>query len=608
MNNKGENKLIKDLPRYFKVYQIYLGRRMYIILVLVLASALSEGVGILMLLPLLQSLSVNDSGATISQSDYMSGQILEMLENIGLSGSVITVLLVICGAFIVKGIMQFGSQSYAAYLTGQLLRELKGRLFNDYSRMSYNYYASRDTGHFINVIIPQIDQMMNAFLRMIQCCAQLVNSIIYITLAFLVTWRFGLMALLVGFVLMFLLRHLNYFVRGLSRKMSTENSNLTKLLIQSLHAFKYLTATAQMRQLRKGILASIHKLTGFQMRSGIAGAFTSSIREPIVVVFILFIVLVQINYLNQPLAPIMVSIVLFNRGLNAVMGIQSSWQGTMNMIGGLEMVRDEFIVQHQQKEVGGDKFIEQIGQGIKLHNVYYQYDDKLDYVLRDINLEIPVRTSVALIGESGSGKSTLVDLITLMLKPCSGCVMIDGVPGEQIELTSWRNQIGYVSQETVVFDDTVANNICLWEGDINKDKQLFKRVQEAAQQAHLDHFIETLSDGYDTLVGDRGLRLSGGQRQRLFIARELFRKPNLLILDEATSALDSESERAIQQSIDALKGQITVILIAHRLSTIRNVDYVYILDKGRLVEQGSYKELRSGKDSRLGKMIKMQTI
>jgi ABC-type multidrug transport system fused ATPase/permease subunit len=187
--------------------------------------------------------------------------------------------------------------------------------------------------------------------------------------------------------------------------------------------------------------------------------------------------------------------------------------------------------------------------------VHFAYSEKQGDVLAGISLVIPARTSVALVGESGSGKSTLVDLLTLMLRPREGQVLIDGVPGETIRLSSWRQQIGFVSQETVVFDDTIANNICMWQGKIEKDPFLFERVREAARQAHIAHVIESLPDGYNTLVGDRGVRLSGGQRQRLFLARELFKRPNLLILDEATSALDSESEQAIQQSIDALKGK-----------------------------------------------------
>nr|WP_242477275.1 ATP-binding cassette domain-containing protein [Halochromatium glycolicum] len=394
----------------------------------------------------------------------------------------------------------------------------------------------------------------------------------------------------------------------MSRKTATESGHLAKQLIQTLQGFKYLTATGQNTKLGHSINGSIGRLTGYQIRTGIAQAFTGAVREPIAVVFIMAIVLVQLVYLQQPLAPILVSILLFYRGLNAMLAIQGGWQGTLEHIGSIEVVHKEFALQRQHQEPDGTRQIGPLSQGIRLQNLHYSYDPQQGDVLKDITLEIPVRHSVTFVGESGAGKSTLVDLLTLMLKPRRGQICIDSVPGDAIQLASWRQQIGYVSQETVVFDDSIANNISLWAGDHRQDVLLERRIHEAARQAHIAHFIETLPDGYDTLVGDRGLRLSGGQRQRLFIARELFRRPNLLILDEATSALDSESERAIQKSIDELKEQITVVLIVHRLSTIRNVDQVYVFDQGRLVEQGSYEGLRDCDESRFGKLVAMQAL
>jgi ABC-type multidrug transport system fused ATPase/permease subunit len=219
-----------------------------------------------------------------------------------------------------------------------------------------------------------------------------------------------------------------------------------------------------------------------------------------------------------------------------------------------------------------------------------------------------VNTTVALVGESGAGKSTLVDMMTLMLRPRTGEIRIDDVPGSEADLASWRSQIGYVSQETVVFDDTIANNISLWKGDYESDPEHRERVEQAARDAYAHHFIEDLPNGYQTVVGDRGVRLSGGQRQRLFVARELFKQPNLLLLDEATSALDTESERYIQQSIDDLQGEVTVVIIAHRLSTIKNVDYIYVLDDGHVIEQGTYDELRGHEESRFREMVEMQSL
>ncbi|OOZ16342.1 ABC transporter ATP-binding protein [Solemya velum gill symbiont] len=601
----------RDIPHYLKLFQYYLGWRVYLVFALALAAAMAEGFGILMLLPLLHSLDgglVAPDGSVTDVPTKVGGYLQQFLEMLGLEHSSIAILMIITLAFIIKGALLFGSSAYSAYLNGQLLRELKGRLFRHYSRMSYSYYTRRNTGHFINVINVQINQMLHVFMALVQLGVQLVNTLIYITLAFIVAWRFGAMALVIGIILVLLFRFLNSYVRELSRDTAAEHGQLSKLLIQSLHAFKYLTATGQMDHLQNGIKKSIHRLTGYEVRSGIAGAFTGAVREPITVVFIMVIVLIQMVVLEQPLSPIMISILLFHRGLNAVMAVQSTLQSTLGSVGGLEMVRDEFKAVCNEQETNGNQHIPPLRKAITLKNVDFGYDSQMGNVLHDISLEIPARTSVAFVGESGAGKSTLVDLITLMLKPQGGQVLIDGVPGKDVELASWRKQIGYVSQETVIFDDTIANNICMWVGDVEKDQELDQRVREAARQAHIDHFIETLPDGYQTLVGDRGLRLSGGQRQRLFIARELFRKPNLLILDEATSSLDTESEQAIQQSIDELKGQITVVIIAHRLSTIRKVDHIYVFEHGRLIEQGAYEELRDSDESRFGKLIAMQVL
>ena len=216
--------------------------------------------------------------------------------------------------------------------------------------------------------------------------------------------------------------------------------------------------------------------------------------------------------------------------------------------------------------------------------------------------------TIAILGESGVGKSTLVDLLTLLLKPQSGVIVIDGVNAHEVKLNSWRKQIGYVSQEPMVFDDTITNNISMWTGNPDTDPLQLQRVKYAAKQANIENFIENLPNGYDTQVGDRGIRLSGGQRQRLCVARELFKEPLLLILDEATSALDTESENYIKDSIEALKGKITVVQIAHRLSTIRNADYVYILRERKVVEEGTYMELASKSGSILVELLEQQNL
>ena len=596
---------IKDLIRYFFMFQAYLGNRIYIIFFLILIASILEGFGILMLLPLLENL---DNSESLESGNELSKMLVVIFNFFGIAGSTFFILLFITIAFILKGFFNFFALGYSAKLKGILLFKLKGRLFNSYSKMNYNYYSSKDTGHFTNLINEQPNKTLDAFHHIINTGGQFFNAIILLGIAFLLTWVFGLLAIFAGFVLIILFFKLNSYVRNLSRITAKENGILTKWLIQTLHGFKYLTSTGQIDILKKNILKSIGILTSNQIKTGTAAAFTQSVREPFAVFFIMSIVIIQLFLFEQKLEPILVSIVLFYRALGAVLAIQSSFQGTFQLIGSLELVDEEFENQKKNKVLDGKLILNKFLSQVELRNVYFNYKNDNLSVIKNISLTIPVNKSIAFVGESGAGKSTLIDMITLLHKPIKGQILIDGIDSLEIEKLSWRKQIGYVSQETVIFDDTLANNVSMWGGDYDNDNELKKKIRSAAKQANILDFIDTLPNGFNSMVGDRGILMSGGQKQRLFIARELFRKPKLIILDEATSSLDSESESQIQKSIESLKGKVTVIIIAHRLSTIKNVDQIYVLNNGQIFEKGTFKELIKVKGSIFKKLSSHQSL
>ncbi len=558
-----------------------------------------------MLLPLLRVSQSTTNPKELSGAEQV---LYDILAWVGIADSLLGVLLVISGIFLLKGLLQFARGSYVGYLQADLLKNLKTGFFDAYNGMTYQYFITQNAGHFINVINGQVNRFFRSFRGFAKAMTKAVSALSFFAFAFAVSWRFALMVLTLSIGLLALFQSLSVYVRTLSRRVSSEMSRLNKLLVQSLQAFKYVVSTKQTDRLRTEVDSSIGRLTGDIFRQRVAGALTSSIRQPISVLVITGVVLIQAMVFNEPLAPIFVALLLFHKSMQSIMALQKMWQSVMDRIGSTEVVDEEMQRIQQHQERSGSRRLAPLSRGIEFQGVSFAYDEEDGDVLQDVNITVPANKTVALVGESGAGKSTLVDMMTLLLKPRTGKVRIDGIPHDEVDLDSWRDQIGYVSQETVVFDDTVASNIHLWQGDIEKDTALRKRVIHAAKQAHSHHFIQDLPDGYQTVVGDRGVRLSGGQRQRLFVARELFKQPNLLLLDEATSDLDTASEQHIQDSVDALQGKVTVVIIAHRLSTVKNADRVYVLDEGRVIEEGSYEELRMRENGEFREMVEMQSL
>lgn len=593
---------IKDVIRYLKIYKKHLGNQVFYIFIIALLVAFFESLGISMLLPLLQ----NSGKFATEESGRFLRIIYEFLAILNISNSQIGILIFMGFLFLLKGFMKFFEGLYTGLLMEKLLKGLTLKVFDLYQNTDYQYFITKNTGHYINVINSQVNRMVRLLKNLTSVFTNIIVALTYLIFAVFIAWEFSLMAFFIGIIILIAFKKLNHYLANISRKMAAEYTNLNKFLVQTLQAFKYILSTAQTPYFRKQVKKTVKKLARYLYIKTKWNGFTRGVQEPITIVFIITVVIIQTYYLENPIEPIVVALLLFYRGIRYTIAIQQTWQQTVGVSGSAEMVENELKSLQKHIAKNGNKRVEHLNNTICFNNVSFTYNNSYKPSIKQLSFEIPLNKTLAFVGASGAGKTTLVDMITLMLEPTHGEILINNTDSKKINKESWRAMIGYVSQETTVFDDTIANNICLWAEDPANPKTQ-EAIAEAAKKAYAWEFINELEYGLNTIVGERGVKLSGGQKQRLFIARELYKEPRLLILDEATSALDTKSEKFIQNSIDALKGSLTVIIIAHRLSTIKNADLIFVLDNGELIEQGNYEEL-SRQNSRFSSMIEIQNL
>jgi len=591
--------LITSLIHYCKVIYGYTGKKLYILILLFLFSGLFEGVGISMLLPVL---NINKA---VSDQDQYTKTIYHFLESLGFNISLFPLLILLLTAFLFKGAFVFFQLNFASYIKFNLIKNIRMDFCNKYKNMKYSYYTNTNVGYLNNIITTEISRGVGAVNSYTTVIGRLIFILIYISFAIIISYKMAFVVLFLSLILFALMRGLSRLSRKLSLLVSETNAQIQSLLIQTIYSFKYLKATDSFIHIFKQLFRIIKNNYTYQFKTKVLASIPSSIIEPITVFFISGIVLYCVEFQGKSIAEIFVLVIFFYKAFNYIFRFQSDWQNFNAGLGGLEVISTANRALNNNVEKTGNRQVDAINKVIELRNVNFSYGPK--QVLFDVNLAIQKNKSTGIVGESGAGKTTLFDIITHLLTPQSGEISIDSIGYSELEPSGLRNIIGYVTQEPVIFNDTIANNISFWECDSQED--VCKRmIKDAAVLANCDEFINEAEMGYDTVIGDKGVKLSGGQRQRIAIARELFKEPEIMIFDEATSSLDTESEQLIQRSVNSLKGERTMVIIAHRLSTVRNCDYIYVLKDGRIVEEGSFDELYGDEKSRFYSMCLDQNL
>lgn len=586
--------LFRNDLRYFKVFFKYTRWRIFLIVALALVMSYAEGLGIALFLPLLQR-------GPLESPDSSSGMLLRVFAWLHIPPTPAGALPALALAFVVKGGIQLVAMSYqtrSAALFGRLLRR---RLVEALSRSDYRYLLGTRTGFHANLLTSEVGRASKGFLGFVRTLAPMTNVVIFLGIVLLLDWRTTLGCLCMGAATTVIVGHSVRVAKETSNVTASESAALTALVIQTTQAFKYLRSTAGFGRLQPRIDLSSDRLQEAEARSGTANAALQSVSQPVMVVFLAGILYYRLVLMGEPVGALFVLLGYFFRVAAEISRAQMNWQAFISLVGSIDMVEAALDDCERHKEQRGTRPFSAVKREFGCADLEFAYPDGTK-VLQGINISIAKHSMVAFVGESGAGKSTLVDVLTGTLKPTAGHVFIDDSDLVDLDIEAVRSRIGFVPQDPIVFDDSVANNITLWT------EARGTQLADAAMRAKCLQFVEAMPRGFDSPIGDRGINLSGGQRQRLAIARELFKQPEILILDEATSALDSESELAIQQSIDELRGHMTILVVAHRLATIRNADRIYVMEAGRIVEQGSYNELRSHSGSRFQRMCELQSL
>lgn len=593
-------KLIKRNFGSFAFFYKYLHNAIFVTLGLSMIVSTLDAFGLSMFLPLLQV--VGGDGNVNPEEMGRLRFLVDGMAKIGFNLSISSVLLLMFLFFCFKGIVFYINSIYGVILQQRFIKKIRLDLLNSLNRMSFKKFILADAGRIQNTMSGEVDRVDHAFRSYFTTFQHGAMVIIYMSFAFFLDVQFALLVTVGGIATNLLYKLIYERTKNASRRLTTYNSIFQGQIIQHVHHFKYLKATGKVNHYGNRLKETINSIENSRRRIGFLNSIGASAREPMLVAVIAIVILIQVNFLGGAMATILITLMFFYRALTSLLSMQQNWNSFMSVAGSLENMQEFQKELKSNKEDDGKKIFQGFIKIISLQKVNFYYGETP--ILKQINLEILKNESVALVGESGSGKTTLINLISGLLPEDEGVICVDGQLLKSISKITYQERIGYVSQDPVVFNDTLYNNVTLWA---SKNKQNMTRFEKSMRQASLWDFTQELPKGLDTELGNNGINLSGGQKQRVSIARELFKDIDILILDEATSALDSETEKAIQESINALQGEYTLIIVAHRLATIRNVDKIALLDKGEIVDVANFEKLID-KQYKFRKMVELQEL
>ncbi len=490
--------------------------------------------------------------------------------------------------FVIRAFASFFSEFGFQKVGLSTVRDLRDQLYERLIYQSHRFFAERSTGEMVSRIVSDADAIQAAVsTRMGDLFQESITLILLVIYVFITNPELALISMIVAPLLVYPVVHFGLRLRGTTHRSQERMADLATILEETIRGVRIVKAFT----MERFEIGRFREATRRHLRSNLKAQKIQALTSPVMELISALCILALFVYAHRR---IVAGTLTMGQLLSFVAALTAMYQPIKKLnkvnlslntaLSAAERVFRMLDVPNEVVEKPGATAIDGVGRGIRYEGVSFSYGN--DPVLRGVNLDVDPGEIVAIVGSSGAGKSTLVNLLPRFYDVTAGRITVNGIDVHDVSLYSLRSLMGFVTQEVVLFNDTVRNNIAYGRSDADE-----RHVVDAATAANAHEFIAALPQGYDTTIGESGVLLSGGQRQRLAIARALFKDPPILILDEATSALDAESERLVQQALNNLMKGRTTLVIAHRLSTVRRANKIVVLDAGEIVESGPHEEL-----------------
>ncbi len=557
-----------------------------VLIVLGFLSGLLEVIGVNAIIPLFSVIADNHN----QDFDVISQAIRWSFDFLGIPFSLAYLMAFIIGMFILKSLATILFNYIQIKIVSDYEQRTRDELYRKTILGRWPFLIHLKMGYLETVLLNDIGQ--NTFLLKYasQTILLLTGLVMYAFVAINLSPIITLSAFALGGVMFLFMKKFVYKTRAVSQRYADVHKEINHFISQHVLGMKSVKAMHAETPVAKRGAEFFEEMKNLRMRNFFLQNTTTELIRPIGMIFIVLAFAYVYKSPGFNLATFAVIIYMIEKIFAYLQNAQMKMHSVNEFIPYLKSVVDYKKMAAREIETDEGKENFDFKKNLAIENVSFTYGAAP--VLKNVSINLDKGRMVGLIGPSGAGKTTLVDLLLRLLVPTSGEIKMDGKNISNVSLASWRQNIGYVSQDIFLLNDTIENNIRFYNKSLMREQ-----IEQAARMANIYEFASRLPKGFETVVGDRGILLSAGQRQRIILARVLARDPQLLILDEATSALDNESEVAIQKSIEGLRGKTTVFVIAHRLSTIMNVDNLLVLENGQIAEQGTPQTLLKNQDS-----------